>query len=1513
MTDLATLSFSIDSTQAATASQNLDRLRGSTEQATAAHKNLSQQSLDTQHSLGGMTDISVQLKKQIDTTVTSFDTLIGKMKEARAAFDGSAASFKQWDVATAQVDGLGRAFGTTARGLDAYNQAASQLGFSSQQTAQSLQRITLALENQTAVGAQLRTVMNEYGVSLSGLKIDQADEALRRLQTRFSQVADTAKRTRDIQSVLGTLDPDAMSAIVSPNYVPIQQRREQDISRTSSLNAERMYSAARDIERPVQQQRQQLSDLESNLPGGTALDGRSLYRSSSNQKDLALFQRNAPEGSQFLQDGTRSTAGRIALLQQVMGANLHPEAANPLPGDYNGQYSMADELGGGTQPMGPQYGPEGTAAAGNRLDRMTGDDLRDAAMRARGRGGVLGSVKNLFSDENGTSMLSRAYAHLTDGGYGAVSQLNGANNDADYSAGKIGMFGYAGRSIGGFFNNVTNQNLPTLPAAPVVSPMDEIGQANALAGFGDVGLLRYQQSDKAMRGFGRQAGDSGIPGQDGADDVGGDALAAFSVYGKDAQQELNSRRSSLSTQRRNALRPGGAAVDQANQELSVSRFSLGDQGKARAFMAFVQGRGGDTTQLQGQSLDDMLDPSGSGGGNISPQLVRDFNQSYGTNQQASNAQFTTQSNQRTTDLAVQAGSASYGPNGVQDMATYQQAYNKALGETTDETERLRRADEALKEVQAQRLVQSNDLISNMERQNKISADSNAATAGGGYDPLTYGANKVTAGINASYTAENARLGGTLNPTSYKAGRAGAIGNEAVAGSQDTLAGGAQELQNAQKLLQVSDQRTAFQTQFNRELQVELSFQQDLIKARAADGIDGGDRVKQIQAAIEAMKELKNETAQANAEAKAYKLGNDATQAGQDLRARFSLPRSQRGLFDAELPAFQHARDDQTMPNAMPAGMYGPPASGGGLGGMTIGRGPIPMDQRAAILQAATAGTPIQPALMNGLFTQESGWDPSRQRQGGSDLGLGQITASTGARPGFNMAPISRSDAADPVANATWTTHYLYERGKAAGLTDADWTDTAKVTKALQAYNGGGDPNYAQNVLRYVPGAMSGGASAMNAEAGGYASHYQAQNDTQAQDLREQDAIRARGESAALPFIRSGRSADATLARQGNFDDGDPNGAQKAAIAQGQTLQGLQTQFAATQSQTDLATASNTKLAAAYRDGGKAIGEMTDKLKVEAETRQSNLSPSQQSARLKQLTDERTSAQGLTLSQQTHSQDQSNSLDQLNLSLGPFASPKQVASAMGEAQAKQYADNNLSNLSQSDQDSYIAGAKATAVLKEQVTETQKVRDGFTQMGDAAFSTFNGVLLNGGKAKDVIASFTKEIAGMLLQMSETPIKNALGGQATSGLNSLGSFFGFGGGGADAVATEASLFGATGRAYAGGVRFLASGGILDRPTRFLADGGVTTAGEVGNEAVMPLKRMANGNLGIISSGGSGGGVQVHAPITITGSSAVGSNGKMDPAVAAQLQAHVEETVRQAVVGTIANEQRPGGSLYR
>jgi TP901 family phage tail tape measure protein/lambda family phage tail tape measure protein len=114
------------------------------------------------------------------------------------------------------------------------------------------------------------------------------------------------------------------------------------------------------------------------------------------------------------------------------------------------------------------------------------------------------------------------------------------------------------------------------------------------------------------------------------------------------------------------------------------------------------------------------------------------------------------------------------------------------------------------------------------------------------------------------------------------------------------------------------------------------------------------------------------------------------------------------------------------------------------------------------------------------------------------------------------------------------------------------------------------------------------------------------------------------------------------------------------------------------------------------------------------------------------------------------------------------------------------------------------------------------------------------------------------------------------------------------------------ANGATFANGIAKFASGGIVNRPTLFkFASGGAMRTGlmgEAGPEAIMPLRRGADGKLGVAGGGGSGT-TNVTVNVDASGSSQISGN----PGQAAALGRAVSQAVQQELI----KQKRPGGLL--
>jgi soluble lytic murein transglycosylase-like protein len=202
-------------------------------------------------------------------------------------------------------------------------------------------------------------------------------------------------------------------------------------------------------------------------------------------------------------------------------------------------------------------------------------------------------------------------------------------------------------------------------------------------------------------------------------------------------------------------------------------------------------------------------------------------------------------------------------------------------------------------------------------------------------------------------------------------------------------------------------------------------------------------------------------------------------ADDDLREYGEGQRTEANQFLARMLGGQGAPTAMAgaQPAAAPQTAPATPAGGG-----AVSPAVAPADLMPHIEEAARE-TGIPAPLLVAQIRQESNFDPNARGRAG-EIGLGQIMPATARQPGYGVQPVDPAALSDPRTNIRFQAQYLRGRGQAAGVTD--WNDPAQVDRALAAYNGGGDPNYVQNVRRWMgPGGAtvqasappSGGASA----------------------------------------------------------------------------------------------------------------------------------------------------------------------------------------------------------------------------------------------------------------------------------------------------------------------------------------------------------------------------------------------------------------------------------------------------
>ena len=139
------------------------------------------------------------------------------------------------------------------------------------------------------------------------------------------------------------------------------------------------------------------------------------------------------------------------------------------------------------------------------------------------------------------------------------------------------------------------------------------------------------------------------------------------------------------------------------------------------------------------------------------------------------------------------------------------------------------------------------------------------------------------------------------------------------------------------------------------------------------------------------------------------------------------------------------------------------------------------------------------------------------------------------------------------------------------------------------------------------------------------------------------------------------------------------------------------------------------------------------------------------------------------------------------------------------------------------------------LKETDVSARKAADAAQELGLTFSSAFEDAVIQGKELSDVLLALEQDILRILLRKAVTePLTNIL----------TDVFEGI----------RESIFGsARGNVIAGGrIVPFQRGGVIDRPVAFPLRGGIGTAAETGAEAILPLRRLPSGDLGVGAVGG-------------------------------------------------------------
>lgn len=119
-------------------------------------------------------------------------------------------------------------------------------------------------------------------------------------------------------------------------------------------------------------------------------------------------------------------------------------------------------------------------------------------------------------------------------------------------------------------------------------------------------------------------------------------------------------------------------------------------------------------------------------------------------------------------------------------------------------------------------------------------------------------------------------------------------------------------------------------------------------------------------------------------------------------------------------------------------------------------------------------------------------------------------------------------------------------------------------------------------------------------------------------------------------------------------------------------------------------------------------------------------------------------------------------------------------------------------------------------------------------------FDGLVFDGMKLSDALKGVARSMADTAFAIAMRPIEQALAGAVAQGVSGMVS--------------GAMPFAMGGAFSQGRVMPFAKGGVVSQPTYFPMRGATGLMGEAGPGAIMPLRRGADGRLGVAGAGGGG-----------------------------------------------------------
>jgi hypothetical protein len=1559
MTDVASLSFQIDTSQVPPAVDQLnklteasDKVRGSTRFLVSSFGDSSEALMQLASTGRASLASFVQISENLDTITSRLSALriaaadtIGTL--AGQGLTSALTTFQQ------QFDAMSTLFGTSAAQLEAFNKQATYLGMNSYQVTSALQRITEAMQNMTPAGQAIRGLLNMEGISTS----QNAGQILQQVVQYASSHQQSQQAYNTLQAITGPIDPATYAALMNQPYRTIAQRRQEFIGQTLDVQGSQAAQIGTELEFRNQYNRDAYSDEAGYLRYAVRNDRTAGSRDSLIQiiqrqidADKKSGSLNVPQEQEILATLQGAQPGSPnAISAEAQFAIMNPN--NPFSRSALTPYAN-QELAGNPMTGLPAWWQRFTDK-GYQADNQ--NYIAAAYDRARGNvdPGFLG-IPGAFKDfALNTDELTDIYANRL----GLFHFPDSSSDDPVRHRGRNGVTYYTDPSLSSAFG---------APKLPITGDTDKP--------FGSADRLQQDQSDAAIaQQFGYGGFSQELAAQSNVINLQSSGPNSYGVqlgrlFGQpEGTAILNQQIGAQQFIAGNAARPGFDQLQQLDAAGFVADQGIGTE-KAQALVQYAQSLGLDpgrwlTGGAGGAPLTSQQVMAGSGppGAALTPGQQAAFQNIWSqtlSNTAAGQASLFQNQQQQAQATLGAAGSAA-GAGDYQAQAAGIQAFYESMQKTGDASiaakARIDAYTMALEAQQATAERATKQLQEQNDQQDKSLAATGSALSGGA--PGAYGA----ASAENDILAQMAQF-----RSDYPKGDANAHETQIRRQQQDNLIASAQDAQAQAQTQMFSSQATLATfgqgSDARNRAQTELDFAAQLQTAT-------GDTKTALENAIDSIVQFKDRL-------------DDTNRSLDDLQGALS-GYTQGGAYDAAMSAPPGQQDAVMAAYRAKAGVLSstdpfamlPPAGKAAMAPF--------MPQIDSSVQHA--GLPPSAASFIGADAYlESSGDPTNRN--GQAVGLGQFEPTTAQA--YRLMGKGYDYRTDPGKSIDAMVSYYKDLMTNSG---GSWSNPSDRLKVSADYG-------------TIPHSLGSGDVAAGGAVYGVTEgqKYQAQQMSFASQSQEAQL------NAELPFLRLGQTGYASLAGASVVNPNTPDPEKQATLLAQQVaaIDQLARAAASLAADTSIKTSDAQTLATAYVQGPDAAVAANAQVQADAAKRQlgSAYNPNTYQNDL----DAAAAQANQSAAQTIEESNISNSVAMQRLQNNRIVNPYQRIAAN-----EQYTPEQIDQMVPISKD-MSESAKATAqAMRDQLEATrqtaaqldvvtakqQEVSQGMGQIGSEVEGTLGNLVFSYQHGPGAGRYAQQQVSNLLGQAGRSlfntvignPISDFVQGNLSNAVNYLtgnepttapgsgqsGTDTGTGGGtsgssrtlggigsmlgstgenmlltdglkslgaylfsspavfstsaliahqgatlGADAALSSSpgllselgtffsSIF-ATGGAVSKGVRIpFAAGDVFTDPTSMP----MALLGEAGPEAIMPLRRGADGKLGVAAPGGAVGGggttFTINAPITV-GSNALGSGGQMSPAQQRSLQRQFHQTLKSATQSVIAEQSRPGGMV--